>query len=142
MPVEHRLDAVRPRRLSVGRRLHRQHGHSDLPAQPIHVALYLTHLLNHGASDGVVSSAFYGIKWAHRTLGLFDPTANEFTSALLGSARRTAHKPVAKKFPVTSEMLINLCTIHARSLDLLIIRDLAMVLLSFADFYGSTSSAI
>ncbi|VDI36148.1 Hypothetical predicted protein [Mytilus galloprovincialis] len=40
-------------------------GHKSLPAQPVHVALYLTHLLNNNSTCHPVSNAVYGIKWAH-----------------------------------------------------------------------------
>lgn len=36
-------------------------GHSALPANPIHVALYLTHLLENGATQHPVNSAVYAI---------------------------------------------------------------------------------
>ena len=34
-----------------------QHGHSDIPAQRVHIALYITHLLDIGASYSTVNSA-------------------------------------------------------------------------------------
>ncbi|XP_071166253.1 uncharacterized protein [Mytilus edulis] len=42
-----------------------EHGQDALPAQPVHVALYLTNLLNNGSTSHPVSNALYGIKWAH-----------------------------------------------------------------------------
>ena len=53
-----------------------------LPAHPIHVALYLTHLLDSGASCNVVNKAVYAIKWAHNLNGLSDPTDNSFVKSL------------------------------------------------------------
>jgi hypothetical protein len=49
-----------------------------VPATPIHVALYLTYLLDNGSSCSVIQSAVYGIKWAHNLQGLQDPTDNSF----------------------------------------------------------------
>jgi hypothetical protein len=42
----------------------------------VHVALYLTYLLNNGSPEHPVSNAVYGIKWAHEINGLDDPTKN------------------------------------------------------------------
>lgn len=61
-------------------------GGRSLPASPIHVALYLTDLLESGRSESVVSSALYGIKWAYRICDLQDPTNNAFVSNLVEAA--------------------------------------------------------
>jgi len=36
-----------------------------LPAKPVHVALYLTCLVQHNSSSGPINQAFYSIRWAH-----------------------------------------------------------------------------
>ena len=43
---------------------------SFLPANPIHVALYLQHLLESSRSTSSIDSARYAIKWAHEVAGL------------------------------------------------------------------------
>ena len=53
---------------------------------------------------------------------------------LVDSAKRTAKPLVKKKDPVTSDILIKLCSMFLNSKDLLIISDLAMNLLSFSGF--------
>jgi hypothetical protein len=63
-----------------------------LPAQPVHVALYLTYLLNNGSPEHPVSNAVYGIKWAHEINGLDDPTKNSFVTSIQEAAKRVAHK--------------------------------------------------
>ena len=105
-----------------------------LPAHPIHVALYLTHILDSGASCNVVNQAVYAIKWAHNLNGLSDPTENSFVKSLQDSAKRHACPKTRRKDPVSSEMLVNLCEIYKESTDLLEIRDLTMILLSYAGF--------
>ncbi|KAK3084685.1 hypothetical protein FSP39_017394 [Pinctada imbricata] len=109
-------------------------GHSALPAMPIHVALYVTHLLNTGATQSVVNSAIYSIKWAHSVNNLTDPTDNGFVSALQNTAKRLPRQPKRRKDPVTSDMLVKLCNLYIDNNDLLIIRDLTMILLCFAGF--------
>ena len=47
-----------------------------LPAQHIHVAVFITELLDSQCSVHTISSVIYSIKWAHDTNGLEDPTNN------------------------------------------------------------------
>lgn len=109
-------------------------GGSAIPASPVHIALYLTELIDKRTSDNVVSSTVYSIKWAHSLRNLPDPTDNMYIKNLLETAKRTLSKPVNKKDPITTDMLITLCDKYAGNTDLLIIRDLCMILLSFAAF--------
>ncbi|XP_021365071.1 uncharacterized protein LOC110457925 [Mizuhopecten yessoensis] len=110
------------------------HGFSALPASPIHVVLYLNHLLGSGVSYSVVAAGVYAIKWAHSLHGFPDPTSNSFVQNLMEASKRHAKKPVCKKEPVTIDNLKSLCDIFGGSGDLLVIRDLAMILLCFAGF--------
>jgi integrase len=110
------------------------HRWCPLPAQSIQVALYLTHLLDKDASAAVVQSAMYAIKWAHDLIGMKDPTAHAFVKNLVESAKRCVQTPGNKKDPITAEILIELCDIYKNSQDLLVVRDLAMILLGFSGF--------
>ncbi|VDI26109.1 Hypothetical predicted protein [Mytilus galloprovincialis] len=74
-----------------------EHGFSDLPAEPVHVALYLTFLIDKHSSPSVLQSAIYSIKWAHELNGYIDPTSNSFITFLLESCKRRNGKPVGKK---------------------------------------------
>ena len=58
-------------------------GGTALPAEPIHVALYLTKLIDNGASHSVIQTVFYAIKWAHDISNFNDPTDNSFVKNLL-----------------------------------------------------------
>ena len=109
-------------------------GHSALPASPIHVALYLTHLLQTGASQHPVNNAVYAIKWAHNCAGLTDPTENSYVTSLQEAARRKANHGVHKKEPITKDILITLCDKFIDEKDLLIVRNLTMILFCFAGF--------
>ncbi|VDI40637.1 Hypothetical predicted protein [Mytilus galloprovincialis] len=53
-----------------------EHNMSELPANPVHVALYLTYLIDKHCSPSVIDSAVYSIKWAHELNGFNDPTNN------------------------------------------------------------------
>lgn len=82
-------------------------GKSAIPANSMHVALYLTHLLNIGCAS-----------------------------------KRNNKARVIKKEVVTTKDLVLLCDIYADSSSLLEVRDMCMILLSFAGFlrYGELSS--
>lgn len=51
-----------------------------LPANPIHVAVYLQHVLESTKSCSSVDSAFYAIKWVHEIAGMASPTDNQVVS--------------------------------------------------------------
>ena len=112
----------------------KEHSLISLPASPIHVCLYLVHLLDSGATYSTISTAFYAIKWAHDMCGQLDPTGNAFVQNLVESAKRTAKAPVVKKDPVSNDILISLCTMFQGSADLTVIRDLTMILLCYSAF--------
>ncbi|KAK3086232.1 hypothetical protein FSP39_015566 [Pinctada imbricata] len=109
-------------------------GGKSLPAQPIQVALYLTFLLDSGSSFHVVNSVVYAIKWVHSINGLADPTENSYVKSLQDAAKRIATPVAVKKDPVTPEMLTELCKFYSDCNDLLIVRDIAMILISFSAF--------
>ena len=110
-------------------------GGNVFPASPIHIALYLTHLIDTGSSFSVVSSAKYSIKWMHEINGYKDPTDNPFVKNLLETSKRVCYRPVGKKDPVSTQMLIDLCIKYKYSLDLAVVRDLAMIVICYAGFF-------
>jgi hypothetical protein len=69
-----------------------------------------SHLLDSGASCNTVNSAVYSTKWAHKLNNLTDPTDNSVVTSLQEAGRRIACPKKSKKDPVTTEMLIDLCT--------------------------------
>lgn len=107
---------------------------SAIPANPIHISLYFTHLLNIGCSFHVISSALSVIKWVHSILGHEDPTEHPFLRNLVESSKRHNKSRVTKKEIVTVNDLILLCDLHVNSTNLSEVRDLCMILLSFAGF--------
>ncbi|XP_077997417.1 kalirin-like [Glandiceps talaboti] len=88
------------------------HNLTAIPAEPSHVSLYLTHLiqgsLTAGSTKQTVESAFYSIQWAHQIAGLPSPTEHPFVKNLVESARRLLGRPVIKKQPVTTEVISEL----------------------------------
>lgn len=117
-------------------------GGCAIPASPIHVALYLTDLIDKHYSYSVVAASLYSIKWAHSLKNLKDPTNNAFVTNLLETSKRSQTKHVLKKQPVTPDILVSLCDKYSQSSDVLIIRDLCMIVLGFSAFlrYDEISS--
>ncbi|XP_063420589.1 uncharacterized protein LOC134705803 [Mytilus trossulus] len=107
---------------------------SELPANPVHVALYLTYLIDKHCSPTVIDSAVYSIKWAHELNGFNDPTNNSYVKSLTESVKRLNGRPVVKKDPINNNILIALCSLYERSEDLLIVRDLTMILIGYSGF--------
>ena len=109
-------------------------GYRDLPAEPIHLALYITHLLDLGTSSHVVNHSIYSIKWGHTVNNFADLTVNGYVKSLQEAAKRIATPSVHRNDPVTTETLIELFDLHANCNDLLEIGDLTMALISFSGF--------
>ena len=107
---------------------------SSRPASPIHVAMYILSLIGAGKSDKVVSASIYAIKWFHHMNDYVDPTDNRLVTMLLESAKRTNSKPVVKRDVLNVEHLIELCNMFSDSSDVIVLRDLTMILLGFAGF--------
>jgi hypothetical protein len=63
-------------------------GGKALPATPIHVALYLTYLLDNRSSCNVIQSAIYDIKWTQNLQVLPDQNDNSFVHNLVETAKR------------------------------------------------------
>ena len=109
-------------------------GELSLPANAVHVALFITHLIEQSNSSNTILSCIYAIKWAHETCGFADPTSHPFVKSLIETAKRCCSVTKTKKDPVTSDMLRTLCFNYQASSDLLILRDLTMILFSFTGF--------
>ena len=106
----------------------------SLPARSIDVALYITNLLNCKSSHSVVSSSVYSIKYMHSLFGYEDPTVGSHVQHLLDTSKRVGYKPVNKKDVVTSDMIKNLFILYKDTSDLFILRDLAMIIVSYCGF--------
>ena len=109
-----------------------ERGYIYLPANPIHVTVYLSDLLDQRVSYGVIAAAFYAIKWVHNINNYQDPTENGFVKSLLDAAKRLRSNPVKRKDVINSELLIQLCDQYIGSAKLTDIRDLAMILIGYA----------
>ncbi|KAK3107535.1 hypothetical protein FSP39_016926 [Pinctada imbricata] len=112
----------------------RQKGFCPLPAEPVQFALYITSLLDAGASYSVLQSSKYAVKFMHSLHGFHDATDNAFVNNLIETGKRVSKVPTQKKDPIEVRHLHQLCDKHRLSSDLLIIRDLAMIVVAFSAF--------
>lgn len=108
--------------------------YQPLPADPIHVTIFMSYLLDQKYSFSVISSIFYAIKWVHNVNNYIDPTENGFVKGMLDAAKRLRSQPVKRKDVINSEMLVELCDQYIGSSDVVDIRDLAMILTGYTGF--------
>lgn len=111
-----------------------QKGFFTLPTQSMHVAIYLTDMMSKGTSPSVLTAAVYSIKWAHDVSGYADPTQHAFVKQLLDASRRRDGKPVKKKDVVSPEAIRGLAEKFNGSKELLVVRDVCMIIVAFAGF--------
>jgi integrase len=71
-----------------------------LPAEPLHVAFYLTHISRSAKSFAVINLALCSIAWAHTIAGLASPSKDVFVSEVVNGIKRKLAKPSTKKDPI------------------------------------------
>ena len=104
-----------------------------LPANPIHVAVYLQHMLESTKSCSSVDSAFYAIKWAHEIAG----TDNQVVSRVREAAKRIlgAGRPNRKE-PLSTDVLKEIVEGSDLS-NILHLRNVCLYVLAYAGFFRS-----
>ena len=105
-----------------------------LPAEPRYVAIYLLSLSQTAKSHAPVSSAFYGISWAHRTAGLPDPTQTELPKMIKEASTRVLGQGDNKKLPVSSNILSEIVKKYSSNSEC--ISDLRLVNMCVVAFTG------
>ena len=111
-----------------------QKGYRSLPADPIHVTIFISNLLDQNCSFSVISSVYYAIKWVHGINDFVDPTENGFVKNMLEAAKRLKSQPVKRNDVITSDMLVALCDQYTGNFALTDIRDLTMILMCYTGF--------
>ena len=110
---------------------------SFLPAKPVHVAVYLQHVLESTNSSSSVDTAFYAIKWAHEIAGVASPTDNQVVSRVREAAKRIlgSGRPNRKE-PLSVEVLKEIVE-GADLSNVLELRNVCLYVLSYAGFFRS-----
>ena len=112
-------------------------GKTELPANPMHVALYLQSLLkdcqqNSKSVSGIIS-AIYSIRWAHQTALMESPTEQILVKSVLNASRRILGKPVSPKEPLRLEIFQSIASYYCESeMSLTSVRFLFVLLVSHA----------
>ena len=111
-----------------------QRNFQSVPADPIHVTIFISNLLDQNCLFSVISAVLYAIKWVHNINNFVDPTENGFVKSMLDAAKRLRSQPVKRKDVVTSDRLVALCDQYANNTNFTDIRDLAMILTCYTGF--------
>ena len=110
-----------------------------IPAQPAHVALFITELANTAIVKGLGSStlegAAYGIAWAHKMGGLTEsPTDHPLVKMTLDGAKRNLSKPIKPKEPLPLSLIQDIALRFSSDNALSFIRFLFILLVGYAGF--------
>lgn len=112
------------------------------PAKPLHVALYLSFVIQKSLTSSPVEEAVNALSWAHTSACVEDPTKHPLVKQVLGGAKRMLAHKVAKKEPITPEILKVLVERFAQEgARLSDIRTLTICLLGFAGFFRYSEMA-
>ena len=111
------------------------YGLVSLPAQPLSFTLYLLARIQEGATYPVVKAAVYGVKHLHNFFMVADPTEQTLVVNMLEASKRLDNHTVAKKEPITAEILQKLhsVTVEARG-TLNDIRVMCFCILGYSGF--------
>ena len=105
------------------------------PANPIHVALYLQHLIEQSHSPNVIDSAFYGMKWAHSLAGIPSPTDNPIVEAVRSTSKRILGTAIVnRKDPISSSVIHDIIS-RSNLKNPVELRNVTLYVLSFAGFF-------
>ena len=113
---------------------------SVLPANPLHVALYLTFLIQKSSTSAPVEEAVNALSWAHQVALTQDPTRCAIVRETMAGAKRMLAHRTQKKEPITPEILKDLVDKFASAeASLSNIRVVTICLIGFAGFLFSHS---
>lgn len=106
-----------------------------MPTRPPDVALYVEHLIESDTSSSVLHHASCGISWANKLYGFPDPCHDPLVKNILEAGVLISAKPVARKEPVTPEMISSICSKYASpSANLSSLRIAALFITAYCAF--------
>ena len=101
-----------------------------LPADPIHIALYLSHLAKSANSFAVINTAACAITWSHNLSGLDSPSKHILIIETLRGLKRQLARPIRPKEPFEKEHIIKFVNIMKKE-SLSDVRNTAIIVLAF-----------
>ena len=106
------------------------------PAHPFYVALYLNHLFFTNGTKGSVTTAMYGIRWAHHAVGLDSPTDNKLVQMAYEGCMRLSKGHKTKKEAMPVEIIKGFVDeFSSGKSDLMEARFIIVCLIGFAGFF-------
>ena len=100
----------------------------------ISLSLYISSLVQEGASVSKIDQAVYSIAWAHQIAGLDSPCDSVLVKNIVEGARKQLSKPIIKKEPITPEILHRLVSEFGHNNNLYDKRIVTMCLIGYAGF--------
>ena len=114
----------------------KSNGLETRPAHPFYVALYLTHMFLTKGTKGSITTAMYGIRWAHHAVGIKSPTDNEMVQMTYEGCIRSCGGKKRKKDAISIEVIKRFVNVYnVKECNLTEYRFLVLSLLSFAGFF-------
>lgn len=109
---------------------------ASLPPKPIHIALYLSFLVQRSNTSAPILEAVSALSWVNQVATVEDTTLHPLVQQVLAGAKcKLAHK-TTKKEPITPEILAKLVDKFGQpEASLLDVRTLAMCLVGYAGFF-------
>ena len=111
-----------------------KHDKPYLPCNGTYISLFIVHLLNSKSSFQVINSYVCAIRWMHNLCGHKDPTDNNHVKILLESSKRNNNGSHNKKDVLSADVIKDLCQKYSESTNLSVLRDLAMIVVSYTGF--------
>ena len=106
------------------------------PADPFFVALYLNYLYFIRNNKGSVTSAFYGIRWAHHMVGLTSPTDNKLVELAYEGCIRLCGGKKKRRDTIPVQILRNFYDrFFTECPNMIELRFLVVCLAGFAGFF-------
>ena len=102
------------------------------------VAICLASLIQEGVSENVLSSALYGIRWAHSVVGVSSPTDSELICNVFEAGKRRLSVPKRRKEPIDSDMLRKMYSKFFQEGNLSNQRIICACLIAYAGFLRSS----
>jgi len=110
------------------------HGFPSIPAQPHHIAVYLTSYAQDSFSLSKLNALVYSISWAHTVAGFQDPCKSSLVVQTKEGLARILAKPKAPKQPISPEHVLKIVSVYGFDANLMNSRLVVMCLLSYAGF--------
>lgn len=105
------------------------------PANSLHIALFVTSMIQSGTSCAILNEVHYGLKWFHELGGLSDPCRCPLVENAFEAGRKILSTRVKKREPVTPEIMCSLFDkLGSASANLAELRVLAICVIGYAGF--------